>query len=175
MEDASSACSSTMLLSNVWLLVLMACMVTPAADSVRTVLMAANCVSAQLTNSAQSVARVHTTQVRNTTNIHSIQSALRHVPLATTVKTSFTVVCPVTNLVLNVLSTPLTALPARMWLVLSITTSTEHPVFLLVRMVISAKSGTTLVCSVTRSVRSVLAQTNTPVLPVELTTELTTI
>jgi hypothetical protein len=114
MVDVSSACSSTMQLSNVWLLVLMACMATPAADSARIVLMAANCVSAQLTNSAQSVARAHTTQVRNTTNIHSIQSALRHVPLATTVRTSSIVVCPVTNLVLNVPSTPLTVLPARM-------------------------------------------------------------
>ena len=58
---------------------------------------------------------------------------------------------------------------------MSITTSTELPVFLHAQMVTSAKSGITLVFNVILIVRSVLVQTNTPALHVVLTTEPTTI
>ena len=108
MVDVNSECSSTMPLSNVYQLVQMVYMATQAVDSVRIVLMDANYVSAQVINSAQNVERAHTTQVRNTINIHWIQNAHRHVPLVTTVKTSFTLVCPATNLAMSVLSTLLT-------------------------------------------------------------------
>ncbi len=175
MVDVNSECFSTMPLSNVYQLAQMVYMATQAVDSVRIVLMDANYVSAHPFSSAQNAVQVHTTQAKNTTRTHSTHNAIRHVLLVTTVKTSFTLVCPATNLAMSVLSTLLTVPAVKTWLVLSITTSTELPVFLHAQMVTSAKSGITLVFNVILIVRSVLVQTNTPALHVVLTTEPTTI
>ncbi len=114
MVDVNSECSSTMPLSNVYQLVQMVYMATQVVDSVRIVLMDANYVSAQPFSSALNAVQVHTTQAKNTTRTHSTQNAIRHVQLVTTVKTSFTLVCPATNLAMSVLSTLLTVPVARM-------------------------------------------------------------